>query len=133
MKACKYCNVVQPEESFEVCRIVAGKIYRRLKCQKCKRAGRVARRAKIRRWLDEYKKGVVCERCGLADFRVLDFHHKNLSEKEFNVADMIRNGASIQRIMQEISKCVVLCANCHRIEHYETRMESSLESQVLSV
>jgi hypothetical protein len=131
MKSCKYCNVLQPEESFEVCRIVAGKIYRRLKCRKCKQAGRAVRRAKTRRWLDEYKKGVACEHCGFADFRALEFHHKKHSEKDFNVADMLRQGSSIQMIRREISKCVVLCSNCHRIEHYEERMESRLATRNL--
>ena len=71
MKICKYCNTVKPEESFEVCNIVAGKIYRRLKCQKCKWADKTARRNKLRKWLDDYKKGLTCERCGFADFRAL--------------------------------------------------------------
>lgn len=121
MKVCKYCKLERPEESFEVCRVVAGKIYRRLKCHKCKQAGRAVRRNRIRTWLDDYKKELTCERCGFADFRALEFHHKNPGEKELNVADMLRYGSSIKTIRLEIGKCIVLCSNCHRIEHYERR------------
>jgi hypothetical protein len=35
---------------------------------------------------------------------------------------MIQIGLSRENIMREIGKCVVLCCNCHQIEHYdETR------------
>src|SRR5438552_15459691 len=35
---CKYCQTEQPGEAFEVCRIVGTKVYRRLKCKRCKQA-----------------------------------------------------------------------------------------------
>lgn len=37
MPPCPYCNEDRPDESFEVCRIINGKAYRRRKCQVCKR------------------------------------------------------------------------------------------------
>jgi hypothetical protein len=62
---------------------------------------------------------LVCGRCGFADFRALEFHHRQRGEKDSNVSDMVRGAMSLENIRQEISKCIVLCANCHRIEHYE--------------
>lgn len=124
MKVCKYCNTERPEEAFEVCKIIGGKIYRRQKCQKCKQAARARRRSKIRLWLDDFKRTMSCERCGFKDHRALEFHHTNHWDKRFNVADMIRYGSSIKKIMTEISKCRVLCSNCHRIEHHEARTPS---------
>src|SRR5437588_7676917 len=121
MKTCKYCGLEQPDESFPVCNIIAGKTYRRLQCQNCKQARKNARRKNIRRWLDEYKKRLACERCGFADFRALEFHHTDHSQKDFNVADMLRRGVAIQTIKREIDKCAVLCSNCHQIEHYPNR------------
>lgn len=122
MKVCKYCQMEQPEETFEICAVIRGKIYRRLKCQKCKRATTNVRRGKLRAWLDEYKKGLVCERCGFADFRALEFHHREKAQKSSNVADMIRSCLSVRAILREIEKCGVLCSNCHQIEHYEEQV-----------
>lgn len=121
MPICRQCQSERPAESFEVCRIVAGKVYRRRKCQQCKRTVTNARRAKLRQWLDTYKRTRVCERCGFADFRALQFHHKESGGKEFNLADMVHSGFREAKIQCEISKCIVLCANCHQIEHYQNR------------
>ena len=46
---------------------------------------------------------------------VYDFHHEG--NKTGGVSNMINN-ASIERIADELSRCVILCANCHRIETY---------------
>jgi len=32
---------------------------------------------------------------------------------------MIRSGRSVKAMLAEIGKCVVLCSNCHQIEHYK--------------
>lgn len=60
LKTCKYCHTEQPDEAFEVCKIVAGKVYRRLKCQRCKRATTNRRRSQLRSWLYDYKKTLSC-------------------------------------------------------------------------
>jgi len=36
------------------------------------------------------------------------------------VGEMVTYGYSRNRIQDEIEKCSVLCANCHRKEHYQT-------------
>lgn len=119
MKVCRYCHERQPEEAFDICRVVKGKIYRRLKCKNCKRIYNNQRRAKLRDWIISYKKTLVCERCGFSDFRALQFHHKGDDEKASNVADMAE--FSVESVRREIDKCIVLCSNCHRIEHYKER------------
>jgi hypothetical protein len=121
VKVCKYCHEERPDDAFEVCRIVKGKVYRRLKCKKCKLSDNHQRRVKLRAWLIAYKKMLMCERCGFADFRALQFHHHGNDEKAFNVADMVRSVSSIESVKREIDKCIVLCSNCHQIEHYNER------------
>jgi hypothetical protein len=105
-------------KTSEVASIVKGKAYRRLKCRYCKKSRQNERRQEHYVWITEYKKTVCCSRCGFADYRALDFHHLNPLEKDFAVADLISRGASLNKIKKEIEKCVILCANCHRIEHW---------------
>ena len=47
----------------------------------------------------------------------LDFHHPDPSTKVKNVSYYWRSSwAQLEKIMEEYKKCIVLCANCHRIE-----------------
>lgn len=51
--------------------------------------------------------------CGEADPIVLDFDHVR-GEKLDNVASLITGAGKFSRLMTEIEKCDVRCANCHR-------------------
>lgn len=55
-----------------------------------------------------------CVDCGEPDWRVLEFDHRNRTMKQAAVSNLITQGASIERIQQEIAHCDVRCANCHR-------------------
>lgn len=63
------------------------------------------------------KKQQGCNKCGEKRIWVLDFHHRNPKEKINEIAHMIKS-ASINNLEEEINKCVLLCANCHRDFHY---------------
>jgi len=73
-------------------------------------------------WLREYKSTLSCVRCGQDHPATLDFHHRDPSEKEVLISKITLKGWSIERMMIEINKCDVLCANCHRILHYDENM-----------
>ena len=64
----------------------------------------------------EFKQGLACERCGEREPFCLEFHHKDPSQKDFDVSTAVRR-FSRKRLMEEIDKCLILCANCHRKEH----------------
>ncbi len=70
-----------------------------------------------RKWLIEYKKTLSCVRCGENHPATFNFHHKITSEKSFEIGNAICLGVSLKRLMAEIEKCEVLCANCHAKEH----------------
>jgi hypothetical protein len=74
-----------------------------------------------RYWLQQYKESLKCSSCGEDRWWVLDFHHRDPSEKEQGVARLF-GCASKERIMKEIEKCDVLCANCHRDLHHRERI-----------
>jgi len=95
----------------------ASKHYQANKAQYKARCARA--RQRNREFVEEVKKRSVCLHCGCDDFRCLCFHHEDPAVKTHEVSEMINRSFSIARIQVEIDKCIVLCANCHRIVHYE--------------
>lgn len=73
-------------------------------------------RVKVMRWFKEYKSTLKCSRCPEDHPACIDFHHKK--EKKYLISNMIWAGKSIENIKKEIAKCEIICANCHRKEHY---------------
>jgi hypothetical protein len=62
--------------------------------------------------------GGKCEKCGL-EFHpsVYEFHHKDPTVKEKDPSKMLQ--LSWLRVVKELDKCSLLCANCHRLTHHE--------------
>src|SRR4051812_43659419 len=67
-------------------------------------------------WFREIKSQFVCITCGESHIACLDFHHRNPEEKLFHLGN--RLFYTKQEVLDEIQKCDVLCANCHRKLHY---------------
>jgi hypothetical protein len=62
--------------------------------------------------------GGKCFRCfGVFPDCVFEFHHRDPSEKDITPAGLFL--LSNKKIYAELSKCDMLCANCHRVTHYE--------------
>lgn len=78
------------------------------------------RRTERRAWFDEILSKLSCQ-CGENHPATLDFHHRNPMEKESEVGKMLGDLRSKESILLEISKCDVMCANCHRKHHYNER------------
>lgn len=70
-------------------------------------------------WLVKLRGG-KCDRCfGVFDEVCYDFHHIDNETKEFHVGQLLNY--SKEEILAEASKCLMLCANCHRLTHKEMR------------
>jgi len=82
----------------------------------------------IERWrqrkLDAIKyKGGKCQTCGYDKCPdVLEFHHLDPNQKEASWNKM--RLWSEKKLLTELDKCVMLCANCHRETHYNIRAHS---------
>lgn len=76
-------------------------------------------RQRNRDYIWQIKIKSICLDCGYSDPRALQFHH--ISDKDGNVADAIRRAWGLEKLKKEIAKCVVLCANCHQIRHFNER------------
>ena len=74
------------------------------------------RRKKLREMSVEYKGG-KCETCGYSKcIEALEFHHKDPSQKDFGISAKGYT-RSWEKVRQELDKCIMLCANCHRELH----------------
>ena len=82
-------------------------------------AKRRASRDSIRRfkvWVMSLKDG-PCSRCGRKFHpAAMDWHHRDPKTKEIAIGQHVYARA---RILAEIEKCDLICANCHRILHYK--------------
>ena len=76
-------------------------------------------RLPFRLFVDSFK--VPCK-CGESDPCALDFHHRNPKEKKFSISQAVRRMLSFEEIEQEVLKCDLLCANCHRKLHYSKEL-----------
>ena len=95
-------------------------------CRKCYNAIHVERmtlRRKIwKDWLVQ-NANMVCERCGYNEFlSAIDFHHIDPATKDFAIGNWTNgrfafNKKNQKLVLQEIKKCKILCANCHRGLH----------------
>ena len=67
----------------------------------------------VRKKIKEYFLTHPCIDCGESDWVVLEFDHCRGKKKQA-VASMVHRGYSWKIILEEINKCDVRCANCHR-------------------
>lgn len=74
--------------------------------------------------------GDACQRCGYSKCAAaLEFHHRDPTEKEFGIGAPL--GKSYAALAEEMKKCDLLCANCHREIHWEINNELVFKSMVL--
>lgn len=70
--------------------------------------------AAARKLFVEFKTGQPCEDCKQEfPFYVMEYHH--VRGKKFMAVGRMIGKYAWERILAEIEKCVLLCANCHRI------------------
>ena len=67
-----------------------------------------------------YKSSRSCKNCGEKRWWVLEFHHRDPKQKEFNIGHL--STRSMHKMQKEMEKCDILCANCHRDFHHQERM-----------
>ena len=77
-------------------------------------------RANNKSLVEELKKDKPCVDCGNVFPTIcMDFHHIESEKKDNSISRLIKDGYGMKRIQQEIDKCVLVCANCHRIRHLQ--------------
>jgi len=137
MKKCATCGELKPEEEYVFRNKLLGRRW-----GTCKSCQSVQRKRWYQKNKDSHKKTVrknkkrmiaeaqayiwdylsthPCVDCGESNPVVLEFDHVR-GRKKKAVGDLARQGYSIEAIQKEISKCVVRCANCHRVKTHKER------------
>lgn len=114
---CIYCG-----NHFEVNRKGSGGTNRKT-CYDCLPEGLDKKQRTKRRWelnvekARKQKKELGCSRCGYnKNSSALEWHHPEGVDKDVHPTNALKR--SWDKYLEEISGCTLLCANCHREEHY---------------
>ena len=76
-------------------------------------------------YITSYKSARGCCICGELRPACLDLHHRDSSTKLFELS--LARDMSFEKIDDELRKCDVLCANCHRILHAEELNQDNIK------
>lgn len=135
MKTCSKCNSSKPESEYYVKDSVSRRLH--AQCKMCYKEHRItyykehyekfgelyrhrarARKARIknelRHKLYSFMESKRCVQCGERDLCVLEFDHIDPDTKAFGIAKGLSYCYDWQKILKEIRKCQILCANCHK-------------------
>jgi hypothetical protein len=112
MYKCKQCGENNPAEMMKN---GGGGTHRSL-CKKCHNLNTIKRGRENRKKYIEYKGG-KCERCGYYKCsEALEFHHKDPTKKDEAFKNIRYWG--LEKAKEELDKCFLVCANCHREIHW---------------
>ena len=132
---CKKCGNPKTEDQFRITNTKTGR--RRKHCDDCQRKYQTSwhvrnkevhnsainqdrkRRKEIEAPVIRQLKSNPCMDCGKSfPYYVMDFDHRPDEKKSFEIAkSLYRYG--LERVLAEINKCDLLCANCHRIRTHK--------------
>jgi len=86
------------------------------------------RRKKVRHMAIDHLGG-RCSQCGYDRcLDALEFHHVESSVKDFGISNRGYT-RSWKRVQEEIEKCVLLCANCHREHHAQLQLQREIAGE----
>lgn len=79
------------------------------------------------KFIRELKENTPCTDCGQNyPYYVMDFDHLDPKTKLENIGWMTARRLGIETIKKEISKCEIVCSNCHRIRTHKLRPSTGL-------
>jgi hypothetical protein len=114
LKSCIKCNTLQPINNF------FKRKNRKNPFTTCKKCFSIYN---IKRQRENKLKAIIyfnnkCNDCNQSyNQNIYDFHHLYDKDRDWSKLRLLKE----ERIQQELSKCVMLCANCHRVRHYDSQ------------
>ena len=88
-------------------------------CKNCSSVSSTSKRMiRNREFIKDYKKDKQCETCGYRRYpKILEFHHKDKETKNQTINTLMKTLQNLDKIKEEVEKCMLLCPNCHRELH----------------
>lgn len=121
-KTCRRCNMTYPlttEYFYSNGYTPSGTKKWKPTCKQCEN---VERKESFDKILLEVYPILECQLCGYSRcIEALEFHHKDSSEKDFNISQARTSRRNRSVVLSELKKCILVCANCHREIHYGIR------------
>lgn len=115
MKHCNKCGKDLSADRFGRNGSGSRSICKNCQCERIKEGQR-----KTRDYIQSFK--IRCSKCGYNKCKeALEFHHTNPNIKDGVLSQYTRRvfSPAVKKIIdEEMEKCVVLCANCHREIHF---------------
>lgn len=78
-------------------------------------------------WL-AYKSSLSCIKCGISNPVVIDFHHVAPSPDDKKVNVLASTGQYKAAYKEAEERCIPICANCHRILHWEEHRNKHIDT-----
>lgn len=102
-------------------------------CRQCVSKKTIERGRKLKKECIQYKGG-KCQKCTYDKYQgALDFHHIDHKQKDFSISKKYRLTKINDKIKKELDKCDLLCANCHREEHFHKESKKHAQGRKLKL
>ena len=140
-RKCNKCGKIKDTKYFSIKRKIGDVVFLQTECKKCtrlylrahyaKNKQKYIRKAKIydKKNKEAIMKNVLayllehpCIGCGEANPVILEFDHRDPKTKISEISTLVSvNRNSWETVKQEIDKCDIRCANCHRMKTAKER------------
>lgn len=119
MKTCNHCNETLDDSLFNYKSGQPKKSGLQNRCKPCVLKLLKVHRQKMRNLVNRWKCMKGCSECGFKGHHFqLDLDHVDPSSKYAQNHRAYEPNWKKERIKKELAKCVILCANCHRLKTF---------------
>lgn len=90
------------------------------------------RRSNRKVWYRDFMQNFSCKFCSESSIECLDWHHLDPSTKRDTVSTLLNEYRSMQSVLDEMEKCIVVCSNCHRKIHANKISTEGISAETIS-
>ena len=125
---CKTCGLLFNEDNLHLFPIEKHSTkngikthHRSSRCKKCSNKRGINQVDTNREYIKSLKESTACKDCG-KNYPYYVMHFDHLQDKKFNIGS--RTSMNIDKLILEINKCEIVCANCHAERTYKRKTTS---------